>query len=114
MIPLGARAGNVASLNQFEHERITGNCRKDKGLDDPCPGKSDPVPEPDTTPRAVAENPPLSQDETDDLVCEPTWWDRHMGENAPPPPPHDTELRARYREHRAIQQARHHLRPPPF
>ena len=74
---------------------------------------TDPVPEPDT-PRAVAENPPLSQDETDDLVCEPTWWDRHMGENAPPPPPHDTELRARYREHRAIQQARHRLRPPPF
>ena len=56
----------------------------------------------------MAENPPLSQDETDDLVCEPTWWDRHMGENAPPPPPHDTELRARYREHRAIHQE-HHL-----
>ena len=41
-----------------------------------------------------------------------------MGENAPPPPPHDTELRARYREHRAITTLRerryHDSLPPPF
>ena len=74
----------------------------------------EPASGPDTTPRTVAANAPLDEAESEALLYEPTWWETHIGENAPAPLPHDTELRERYREHRAIHAERERRRPPPF
>ncbi|HEY5858585.1 MAG TPA: hypothetical protein VIW24_32335, partial [Aldersonia sp.] len=75
------------------------------------------TPAPEPSPLLLA-NPALGEQENEDLPYEPTWWEAHMGENAPPPPPHDTELRALYREHRAITALRERRYrdslPPPF
>lgn len=51
--------------------------------------------------------------ETVDLLYEATWWEIHM-DNAPPPPPTDIAMRARYQEHQAITRRRYALAPPPF
>ncbi|MCX5045366.1 HNH endonuclease [Aldersonia sp. NBC_00410] len=52
-------------------------------------------------------------DEEIDLLYEPTWWELNMGDSLPPPP-HDTELRERHREHRDVVRRRYLLQPPPF
>ena len=76
------------------------------------------TPAPEPAPRLLPADPELSEQDNETLLYEPTWWETHMGENTPPPPPHDTELRARYREHRAITTLRerryHDSLPPPF
>ncbi|WP_266113100.1 HNH endonuclease signature motif containing protein [Aldersonia sp. NBC_00410] len=56
---------------------------------------------------------PPTPDEEIDLLYEPTWWELNMGD-APPPPPHDTELRERHREHRDVARRRYLLQPSPF
>jgi hypothetical protein len=55
----------------------------------------------------------LAPDEHTDLLYQPTWWELNMSD-ATAPPPHDTELREHYREHRDVTRRRDLLQPPPF
>ncbi|MCX5044399.1 HNH endonuclease [Aldersonia sp. NBC_00410] len=55
----------------------------------------------------------LPDNEALDLLYEPTWWEQHLPD-AYAPPPHATELRERWREHRAVTRRRYELAQPPF
>lgn len=54
----------------------------------------------------------LTPEESLDLLYEPTWWERHMGDCDHPG--NDRYLIAQYRQHQAIVHRRTALQPAPF
>jgi hypothetical protein len=68
-------------------------------------------------PQPVADRVPsfsdtLTDEESLDLLYEPTWWERHMAPRDHPG--NDPELITHYREHQAIVHRRTALQPAPF
>ena len=50
----------------------------------------------------------------DELLYEPTWWERFIGDTHHGPPTSDPYLLGHYRQHQAIQHRRNQLQPAPF
>ena len=75
-------------------------------------GQPDP---PEVEPAEHADDPIYSMPYFDDeLLYEPTWWERFIGDTAQGPPVTDPYLLDHYRQHQAIQRRRDQLQPAPF